>query len=67
MDFEKEKFVTAALSKNCANEYHMGIIVEKEIQPQDKLTKAIGIDVGIKDFCICSNGTVFKNRKRLSK
>jgi putative transposase len=67
VDFEKEKFVTAALSKNCSNEYYISIIVEKEIQQRDKLTKVIGIDVGIKDFCVCSDGTIFENKKHLSK
>ncbi|MDR1499067.1 MAG: transposase [Rickettsiales bacterium] len=67
IDFEKEKFVTATLSKNCSNEYYLSIIVEKEIQQQDKLTKVIGIDVGIKDFCVCSDGTIFENKKYLSK
>jgi putative transposase len=63
----KGKFVVSTISKNCANEYYVSIIVEKEIEQMQKLTKAVGIDVGIKDFCVCSDGVVFENKKYLSK
>lgn len=61
------KFVVATISKNCNNQYYVSIIVEKEVKTLDNLQKAIGIDLGIKDFATCSNGVVYKNIKPLKR
>ena len=45
----------------------MSIIVEKEIEPLQQNNNAVGIDLGIKDFCILSNGTRYENIKPLKK
>ena len=61
------KFCVATLSKTNTNKYFISIIVEKEVQHMDKVEKVIGLDLGIKDFCVCSDGVVFENKKILSK
>lgn len=61
------KFVVATVSKNCANQYYVSIIVEKEVKSLEKLQTSVGIDLGIKDFATLSNGVVYENIKPLRK
>lgn len=63
----KGKFRVATLSKTKSNKYYISIIVEKEVKTLKKLQTSVGIDVGIKDLAICSNGKVYENKKYLSK
>lgn len=52
-----------------ADRYFVSVLVEKEINTK-KYTKyqdGIGIDLGIKDFAICSNNKKFKNINKTSK
>jgi putative transposase len=60
------KFVVATLSKSTTNKYYISIIVEQEMQPSLVTSKSIGIDLGIKELIICSDGTKYKNIKPLS-
>lgn len=47
--------------------WYISVGIEKE-QPIVKLTgESIGIDVGIKDLAICSNGMTFKNINKIKK
>lgn len=42
--------------------YYVSVLCEVEVEQNLKpKTQAIGIDLGIKDFAVCSNGMVFKN------
>lgn len=42
--------------------YYVSVLCEVEVEQSLKpKTQAIGIDLGIKDFAVCSNGMVFKN------
>lgn len=61
------KFVVATLSKNPNGSYYIAIITEKEIEVKQELKTEIGIDLGIKDFAILSNGKVYQNQKSLRK
>jgi putative transposase len=61
------KFVVATLSKNPNGSYYIAIITEKEIEAKKELTTQVGIDLGIKDFAILSNGKVYQNQKSLRK
>ncbi|UCM92667.1 MULTISPECIES: RNA-guided endonuclease TnpB family protein [unclassified Candidatus Tisiphia] len=60
------KFVVATLSKSTTNKYYISIIVEKEIQTSSLIEKSIGIDLGIKDLIICSDGKKYHNIRSLS-
>lgn len=56
------KFVTASIVKTKANKYFVNITVELDIKPLPKSKNDIGIDFGIKNFLITSNGEVFDNK-----
>jgi putative transposase len=60
----------STVSRNASGEYHISIIVETgtDIPVKPKLeskTDVLGIDVGIKDFCVTSEGEVVENPKFL--
>ena len=45
-----------------ADRYYVSILVEEEIEcNNNNFTQGIGIDLGLKDFAICSNGLTKKN------
>lgn len=47
--------------------YYVSVLCEVEVESNLKpRTQAIGIDLGIKDFAICSNNMVFKNINKTS-
>lgn len=50
-------------SKTNINEYYISVCVEEEIKPLQKTYKDIGIDLGLTDLLILSNGTKFQNPK----
>lgn len=65
------KIGTVTISKSTTGKYYMSIVVEDGL---DLPTKApivhetsVGIDVGIKDFAVLSNGQVFENPRHLEK
>lgn len=47
--------------------WYLSIGIEKETPTVELTSESIGIDVGIKDLAICSNGMVFKNINKTSK
>jgi putative transposase len=51
------------LSKTPTNEYFVSILVEGDYKKFEKTGKSIGIDLGIKDFVITSDGYKFKNSR----
>ncbi len=61
------KFVVATLSKNPNGSYYIAITTGKEIETRQELKTQVGIDLGIKDFAILSNGKVYQNQKSLRK
>lgn len=65
------KIGTVTISKSSTGKYYMSIVVDDGL---DLPTKApinydtsVGIDVGIKDFAVLSNGQVFENPRHLEK
>ena len=51
------------ISKTPTNEYFVSILVETEHIKYEKTGKSIGIDLGIKDFVITSDGYKYKNNR----
>lgn len=49
------------LTRNKVGQYYLSVLVDKQIEPKPQTTSAIGIDLGIKDFVITSEGQVFEN------
>lgn len=60
-------FVTASIVKTKTNKYFVNITVELDIKELPKLNTDLGIDLGIKNFAITSNGEVFDNKHFLKK
>ena len=52
-----------------ANRYFLSLIIEVKdiVKTKNTSTKGLGIDLGIKDMAICSNGKIFKNINKTIK
>ena len=55
----------ATISKSTTGKYYVSITCEVEYKPFDKTNKSIGIDTGIKDLAILSDGSSYENIKSL--
>ena len=53
----------ATISKTPTNEYFVSVLVETEHNKFSKTGKSIGIDLGIKNFVITSDGYKYKNNR----
>jgi len=51
------------ISKNPSGEYYASFLCETEVNELEKNDKYIGLDLGLKDLVISSNGEKFKNHK----
>lgn len=56
---------SATISKNPSGRYYVSILVDTEIEELPKVDKSIGIDLGIRDFLIDSDGNKVHNPKNL--
>lgn len=65
------KIGTVTISKSSTGKYYMSILVEDGQNLPNKTPinhkTSVGIDVGIKDFAVLSNGQVFQNAQHLEK
>ena len=55
------KIKSATISQVPSGKYFVSILVEEDIQPINKNENQVGIDLGLKDLAILSNGKKFKN------
>ena len=59
---------SVTVSKNPSGKYYVSVLVEqKEKEKLPATDSKIGIDLGIKEFCINSNGEIIENPKYLRK
>ena len=80
--FHKElpsgKFTTATISKNADGRYYTSILFNQENERVTAINEAIGVDLGLKNFAVTSDGSKYdlpkkrlasleKNRKRKQK
>ena len=61
------RILNATIRRNPSGKYFVSILVETEIKELPKTNSSIGVDVGLKDFAILSNGEVFSNPKWFRK
>ena len=61
------KIKSATISKNPSGKYYISILVEQEIKELPKSEFAIGIDLGLTDFAITSDGVKYSNPRYLRK
>jgi len=57
------RIINATVRRNPSGKYFVSILVETEVEEQRKTHSSVGIDVGLKDFAILSDNTVYKNPK----
>ena len=58
---------SVTISKNILGRYYISILCETDIQCFSKVDSQVGIDLGIKDFCIISDNTKIPNPKYLKQ
>lgn len=58
---------SCTISKTPSNKYYISILVDTENKVLPKVDKKIGVDVGLKEFAICSDGYRVPNPKYLRK
>jgi len=59
------KSITVSMTTD--NKYYMSLLVESEIKPLKASNKIVGLDLGLKDLIVDSNGKKYKNHKYLTK
>lgn len=57
------RILHTTVRRNPSGKYFISILVETEVQPLDKTETSIGIDLGITDFAILSDGRKIDNNK----
>ncbi|MDU5492883.1 MAG: IS200/IS605 family element RNA-guided endonuclease TnpB [Clostridium perfringens] len=63
----KGEIKSATVSKNPMGQYFVSILVDTENIKLPKVDKKIGIDMGLKEFAICSDGYIEHNPNHLRK
>ncbi|MFD1039314.1 IS200/IS605 family element RNA-guided endonuclease TnpB [Virgibacillus byunsanensis] len=60
------RIINATIRRNPSGKYFVSILTETEVCELPKTNLAIGVDLGLKDFAILSNGTTYSNLKTFS-
>nr|WP_313568766.1 IS200/IS605 family element RNA-guided endonuclease TnpB [Acetoanaerobium noterae] len=58
---------SVTISKNPSGKYYISILTQQEIAQLASIDKKLGIDLGLKNFAITSDGDIFENPKFLRK
>ena len=61
------KIKNCTISKTKTNKYFISVLVEEEIEELPRNNNAIGIDLGLKDFLVTSDGEIVENPRILNK
>ena len=61
------RILSATVIRNPSGKYFVSILAETDVQELPKTGSAIGIDVGLKDFAILSDGITYTNPKWFRK
>ena len=59
------KIQFATISKSTTGKYYVSLTCEVQYQPYEKTNSKVGIDTGIKELAILSDGTTYENIKTL--
>lgn len=62
-----EAIRVCTITQSATGEYFATLVVEKDIQPLPKTQRAVGIDKGIKQLAVCSDGIVVANPRSTYK
>lgn len=58
---------SATITQKPSGKYYVSILVEREYKPLPKSTNTIGVDLGVKDLLVTSDGERFSNIKTTQK
>src|SRR5699024_6227767 len=61
------RILRATISRKASGKYFVSLLVEEHIQELEKTNSSVGIDLGIKDFAILDDGTVYNNNRFTTK
>ncbi len=62
------RIINATVSKESNGKYYVSVLIEEEIYSEERIpTSIVGIDLGIKDIVVTSNGEKYANDKVMSK
>lgn len=62
------RILNATVSQEPSGKYYVSLCcTDIEIKPLEKTGSMVGLDLGIKEFCVTSNGEMIKNPKYLKK
>ena len=61
------RILGATISRKASGKYFVSLLVEEHIQELDKSNSSVGIDLGIKDFAILDDGTIYNNYRYTNK
>ena len=61
------RILNATVSRTPTGKYFVSLCCKVDIERLPKIDSNIGIDLGLKEFAICSNGDIFHNPKWLKK
>ena len=53
---------SVTLTKTSSNKYYLSILIDYQQIKYEPIDTAIGLDLGIKDFCVDSNGNRYENK-----
>ncbi len=69
LDHIEGKIVNACITKETTGKYYVSVLVEKQDVNIEKVKaeSIVGIDLGVKDIVVTSNGEKYKNEKELNK
>jgi len=57
------RILSATIRRNPSGKYFVSILAETEVKTMPKTDSSTGIDVGLKDFAVLSDGTIYENPK----
>ena len=61
------KILNATISRTSTDKYFVSLCCKVEIEQLENINSSIGVDLGLKEFAICSNGEIYHNPKWLRK
>ncbi|MDA2922724.1 transposase [Patescibacteria group bacterium AH-259-L07] len=61
------KIQNVTISRNQIGQYFVSISCQVKINPFPKNKNTVGLDLGIKNFAVCSDGKIYDNQKILNK
>ena len=59
----KQQYIrSVTLSKTFSNKYYLSILIDYQQVKYEPIDTVVGLDLGIKDFCVDSNGNRYENK-----